>query len=231
MKYLPFLLIGLLFFSSCDRTEEPMTDEELIQAIQDAEKENVDAASLPNDAQNLLSSDFSESYNEANLKAADLGYEIRMRRGEGSQIGTRTDLYFDLDGRRLGSDRNSDQTQDGTDRHECFHFVYPLTFTMPDGSQITGNNAEEMRSAIQNWYDNNPVSDVRPTLVFPVSIAFNHIDALTTINNEAELEEAYRDCFRDDVAYDCPNLHANIGDDCRRDDDTVGTVSADCACL
>ena len=39
---------------------------------------------------------------------------------------------------------------------ECFSFVYPVTYTMPDGStmEVTGDD-EDGWSALKAWYEDN----------------------------------------------------------------------------
>lgn len=100
-----------------------MTDAELIAAIQNASKQEVNAADLPSAATAVLSTEFSERYNERTLLANGLGYEVRMadRTDDGSSgdDGDRTDdgsyVYFDLDGRQLG-DRIDDGSGGDDDR-------------------------------------------------------------------------------------------------------------------
>lgn len=151
-KNLSILFFVLLAFSSCTNedilTDADMTDAQLIQAIQQASKQVVDAADLPSAAASALSSEFPESYNQRTELAADLGYEVRMEIERGNRIGDSFDVYFNLDGRLIGDDRNDD-----------------------DGD--------------------------RP-------------------NNGS--------------TYDCPDLQANIGDECRDSDGNIGLIDSDCEC-
>lgn len=81
---------------------------------------------------------------------------------------------------------------EGEENKECFELVYPLSYTMPDGTTITGG-AEQIEIAIKEWYEANPDVDQRPTLVYPVDIVFE--DGTTaSVNNEEELEEEKEDC-------------------------------------
>ena len=81
---------------------------------------------------------------------------------------------------------------------ECFSLVYPVTYTMPDGStmEVTGDD-EEGWSALKSWYENNTgFEEVMPELVYPVDIVFEaeEGESVITLNSEEEMELAKRDC-------------------------------------
>ena len=80
------------------------------------------------------------------------------------------------------------------DKWDCFDFVYPLTYIMPDGSSITGDDKESLYAAMEAWYEAHPDVLAEATLQFPVQISYEDSDQLFTINNEAELEAAYENC-------------------------------------
>ena len=174
------------------------SDEQLIQAIQDAtNRQNINAEELPSAASTVLEQDYSESYVDDAIIAPELGYEVGMRRGMGSRIGERSQVYFNLNGRKLNGERDSNgnrhRGRNGRDREECFDFVYPITYIMPDGSTITGNDREEICLAVRSWYETNPDSRERPALQYPVDITFE--DGTTvTINNDEEMRGAYERC-------------------------------------
>ena len=53
------------------------------------------------------------------------------------------------------------QPERGRDREdlevECFGLIYPVSFTMPDGSTITvETDDEEGWNELKDWYDDNP---------------------------------------------------------------------------
>ena len=160
-KFLSFVFFALLAFSSCDK-EEMMTDAELVTAIQNAYKQVVDAEDLPSAARAVLSSEFSDRYNERTSLANGLGYEVSMADGDRPDDGSDVDddgdrsrfyVYFDLDGRQLG-DRPDDGSGGGDDGDR------------PDNG-----------------------SDV-----------------------------------------DCPDLGANIGEECRDSNGNIGVVDSNCEC-
>ena len=81
---------------------------------------------------------------------------------------------------------------------ECFSLVYPVSYTLPDGSVMeVASNDEEGWSALKAWYENNTgYEEVMPELVYPVDIVFEaeEGESVTTLNSEEELELAKRDC-------------------------------------
>jgi hypothetical protein len=80
---------------------------------------------------------------------------------------------------------------------DCFEFVFPLSFTMSDGSTISGNDDEELMLAFEAYIGANPNDTIAPTFNYPVSVT--HFDGTTeTINNDAELETLFMDCFGDE---------------------------------
>ena len=78
------------------------------------------------------------------------------------------------------------------DEKDCFELVYPVTYTMPDGSEISGG-PEELEAAIKEWYETHDSAE-KPVLNFPVQIVYPDNDEAVTINNEEELEAAKEDC-------------------------------------
>lgn len=161
----------------------------------------------------------SEAVNETeSFKLAESGFTI-----EGSETldGAYDDMYtsgmlqYKKDGALLatvefgnGTDANSarlirdgevtdiplDRPHDGPSLQGCFRFIYPLTYTMPDGSTVTGENAMEIHQAFREWYEAHPDVMQRPELHFPVQIKFRHRDDLVTIENYDQLHRAYHSC-------------------------------------
>ncbi len=84
---------------------------------------------------------------------------------------------------------------------ECFGLVYPVTFIMPDGlSIVVATDDENGWQEVKDWYDENPESEDRPTLQYPVDIIYRTIDgdSTVTINNEEEMEAAKDECREND---------------------------------
>ena len=89
-------------------------------------------------------------------------------------------------------------------RGRCFEIEFPITFTMPDQSQITLQSKEDW-VLIEEYYEANPDSDQRPDMVFPVNITYRN-DSTVTINSEEELIEAKAVCEVDRGRSACFNL-------------------------
>lgn len=82
------------------------------------------------------------------------------------------------------------------DRKACFKMVYPLTYNMPDGTTISGDNEREVMAAIKAWYESNS-SDKKPSLQFPIKINYGMTDRgdrILEIENQEALKKAYADC-------------------------------------
>jgi hypothetical protein len=76
---------------------------------------------------------------------------------------------------------------------ECFKLVYPITWTMPDGSNITLTSGKDY-DQLKQWYESHPDVKAKPVLIFPVEIIWPDKDIVKTINNNEELEAAKKDC-------------------------------------
>ena len=130
--------------------------------------------------------------------------------------------------------RDDDDDDDDDDREECLELIYPISFTMPDGSIVSGSSDEELAMNLENWYIINGESDVRPQLIYPIDIIFD--DRNFTVNNEDELARFREACSNEDdddddrEEYDCPELRADIGDPCRDGSGNVGTINERCEC-
>ncbi len=80
-----------------------------------------------------------------------------------------------------------------SDKDACIALVYPVTYTMPDGSAITMNHADDW-AAIKAWYEAHPDSKAKPELQYPVEITSPKFDGVQVINNEEEMAEAKKAC-------------------------------------
>ena len=62
---------------------------------------------------------------------------------------------------------------------------------MPDGSTAIVENEDDY-TAVKSWYENNPGSEEKPNLQYPVQASFQ--DVTLTINDHDEMREAYERC-------------------------------------
>ena len=219
-KYLPLLFIFL--FTACE-FEDIMSDDELIDAIINAEeKVQILESDLPIDAKNTMSSDIPDDFFDKGSLASQLGYQINMRSFDFFFLGVKSDdVFFDLSGRELfrtegynksddkkdddgkdddGKDDKSDKDgkKDGKkDRKKnCFYLEYPVSLELPDGSTIKVNDKKEAMESLKKWYNQNPDVKEKANLVFPVSIYWVEKKEKTKydVESEIEMKELFAKC-------------------------------------
>ena len=220
LKYLPLLFIFL--FTACE-FEDVMSDDELIDAIINAEeKVQILESDLPIDAKNTMSSDIPDDFFDKGSLASQLGYQINMRSFDFFFLGVKSDdIFFDLSGRELfrtegynksddkkdddgkdddGKDDKSDKDgkKDGKkDRKKnCFYLEYPVSLELPDGSTIKVNDKKEAMESLKKWYNQNPDVKEKANLVFPVSIYWVEKKEKTKydVESEIEMKELFAKC-------------------------------------
>ena len=220
LKYLPLLFIFL--FTACE-FEDIMSDDELIDAIINAEEKiQILESDLPIDAKNTMSSDIPDDFFDKGSLASQLGYQINMRSFDFFFLGVKSDdIFFDLSGRELfrtegynksddkkdddgkdddGKDDKSDKDgkKDGKkDRKKnCFYLEYPVSLELPDGSIIKVNDKKEAMESLKKWYNQNPDVKEKANLVFPVSIYWVEKKEKTKydVESEIEMKELFAKC-------------------------------------
>lgn len=221
LKYLPLLFIFL--FTACE-FEDIISDDELIDAIINAEeKVQILESDLPIDAKNTMSSDIPDDFFDKGSLASQLGYQINMRSFDFFFLGVKSDdIFFDLSGRELfrteGYNKNDDKKDDdgkdddGKDdksdkdgkkdgkkdrKKNCFYLEYPVSLELPDGSTIKVNDKKEAIESLKKWYNQNPdVIKEKANLVFPVSIYWVEKKEKTKydVESEIEMKELFAKC-------------------------------------
>jgi len=83
---------------------------------------------------------------------------------------------------------------------KCFEFVYPISFILPDGNEITINHDEDWYK-IELWYEENKGSDEEPEIIYPFDVILD--DEVITINNEEELKDLEEYCYEKDYDEEC----------------------------
>jgi len=210
MIQIVFSALLLIAISCQNGSTDPkeISDSELIQAIIDADKISIGINDLPSNSRTVIEYDYTEYDSESAKKAYGLGYEVNMS-GKGHKVGSRCEVYFNLEGRRLDPySRNGDKGDWDRDEDKgdwkCFDLMLPVAYVMPDGSTITIENEEDW-IAIRDWYEANPESEEKPELHFPVNVEFD--DEILTVNSEQELRELKQECWRDESEErECFNL-------------------------
>jgi len=199
-----FIFSLLLFFSSCSKDFGPtgLSDAEIIQLIKESALTDVSITDLPSRSQDVVIQDYFEYDDVASRKASGLGYEVALA-GRGHRIGSRHEIYFNVEGRKLDPNDWGDKRgwdKDGYDREfdgekdwRCFNLVFPITFNMPDGSSVIVESDEEGNwDVIKLWYEANPDSEEKPEMEFPIVI--NYENDTYTLNSSDELQGAYSRC-------------------------------------
>ena len=221
LKYLPLLFIFL--FTACE-FEDIMSDDELIDAIINAEeKVQILESDLPIDAKNTMSSDIPDDFFDKGSLASQLGYQINMRSFDFFFLGVKSDdIFFDLSGRELfrteGYNKSDDKKDDdgkdddGIDdksdkdgkkdgkkdrKKNCFYLEYPVSLELPDGSTIKVNDKKEAMESLKKWYNQNPDVKEKANLVFPVSIYWVEKKEKTKydVESEIEMKELFAKCI------------------------------------
>ncbi len=65
---------------------------------------------------------------------------------------------------------------------KCFEFVYPISFILPDGSEVTINNDEDWDQIVL-WYEENKDAEEEPEIIYPFDVVIDE-DVKTITNKE-----------------------------------------------
>ena len=84
------------------------------------------------------------------------------------------------------------------DERECFQYVLPVTFSMPDGSTITVEDEEGWYS-LRVWYEENRGYEEEPSIQYPIDISQETEEGsiTVTLTSGEEMEEVYSECYDD----------------------------------
>ena len=87
---------------------------------------------------------------------------------------------------------------DEDDERECFEYVLPVTFLMPDGSTITVEDEEGWYS-LRVWYEDNRGYEEEPSIQYPIDISQETEEGsiTVTLTSGEEMEEVYSECYDD----------------------------------
>jgi hypothetical protein len=93
-----------------------------------------------------------------------------------------------------------EEWDDMEEDEECYEYVLPISFTMPDGTTIVIENEEGWLS-LREWYVSNGEAEEEPLLQYPVNIVLfddEGEETTVTINNEEEMNAVDEECWGDD---------------------------------
>jgi len=88
--------------------------------------------------------------------------------------------------------------KDKEEKESCFDLDYPVTYIMPDDSEILVEDEKTMWTDIKKWYEANPDSKDKPALQYPVDIIYAGGSTLK-ITDEAAMTEAKKDCEEEEL--------------------------------
>lgn len=206
------IAILILAITSCSKSESKVkdlgSDDALILAIQKASnKQTINISDLPTVSRTSIETEYTDDYADAAKLAPELGYEVDLRCKKGPRVGEQSQIYFDLDGRKLlakngdwqdkgdGYGDKGDGDEGDKPKKNCFTFVLPVTFEMPDGTEITIEEKEDWE-LIKAWYEANPDVKEKPSIEYPVDVKFKD-GTVKTINNKEEMFRARKACEGD----------------------------------
>ena len=93
---------------------------------------------------------------------------------------------------------------DSEEDEECYEFVLPISFTMPDGTTITIENEEDWYN-LREWYVNNSEAEEEPLLQYPVNVILLDEEGTSiTLNNDEEMNALEEECWGNDDEGDRP---------------------------
>ena len=213
-KYIYFLLLTVIVYACSDSENEnniqDLTVSEHIELIKNHDnKIEISFDDLPEVSQSYINSLENNITTEQILHAQNIGYEVKIKRESRSLVSLLNILYiyFDQDGDILLDD-NYDEDGDGEydifDEWEdfmCFDIQFPISVTMPDSSQISVGNEDELYEAVELYYEMSDEYDGLPEINFPFNIVFYYedengieIENLVGVGSYEELEMYFEMC-------------------------------------
>ena len=112
-------------------------------------------------------------------------------------------VFSSCDNSGTGFDKDGwDKNGWNKDKVECIKVIYPITYTMPDGATISGEE-ESIETEMKAWYEANPNSEEKPTLSYPIEYIVLETEETETANNEDELVFAKNNCYEEEEMEIC----------------------------
>ena len=212
-KYINLLLIVVVIFSCSETETDPVLNlsvKEHIELIKNHDnKIEISFDDLPEVSQNYINSLENNITAEQILHAQNIGYEVKIKRESRSLASLLNSLYiyFDQNGDILFDD-NYDEDNDGDydifdewENFMCFDIQFPISVSMPDGSQISIGNEDELYEAVELYYEMSNEYDGLPEINFPINIVFyfddengNEMEEMVGVGSYEELEMYFEIC-------------------------------------
>ena len=215
MKKITYLFLLIFFVFACTDSDtenniQNLTDSEHIELIKNHnDKVEINFEELPEVSQSYINSLENNITTEVILHAQDLGYEIKIRRESRSLVSLLNILYiyFDQNGDVLFDD-NYDENGDGDydifnewEDFMCFDIQFPISVTMPDQTQVSIGNEDELYEAVESYYEMSDEYEELPEINFPINIIFyfddengNELEEVVGVGSYEELEMYFEIC-------------------------------------
>ena len=201
---LSLILLSLLICIGCENLltkNSETSDDYLITAIIKSEQEYITVDEMPALARSTIDQDYSDFVELESRIAPGLGYQVSMDRKD-HKPGDHNEVYFNLNGRKLIS-KKWRHLKDG---FKCFELLLPITFLMPDGSDIHVEN-EDGYKEIKSWYTYHSTRE-KPQLQYPVNVIYRD-GIMELIENDDAMNDIKSNCrkwYDDKKEWNCFKL-------------------------
>lgn len=82
----------------------------------------------------------------------------------------------------------------GHPRNSCFSIVFPLSIDFSDDGVVEFQTKEELKTALRDWRDNNPSTEVRPSFLFPINVVLKETQEQVSVGSAEDLVQLKEDC-------------------------------------
>ena len=201
MKFLIFILLATVSvtFYSCEKSSDGLDKDQLIDLRDDEKGENGDCLELVYPVSYLMPDGSSVTGNAAEeLKTAIAAWYDAHPDSEGKPfIQYPVNVLFKGKNLSIGNEAEMIKVKkicasEKNKEKPCFQLVYPITYLMPDGTSVTGDDEKALNQAIKSWYEAHPDSAVKHSLQYPVDVIFK--DKTITISDEEGMKKLKASC-------------------------------------
>jgi len=142
-----------------------------------------------------------------------------------------SDIPIDIDSEAT-LERAFERCELNDDKEDCFDLVFPVGISLPNGTEVRAEDEESLERIYERWFTAYPDSQKEPSLLFPIQIIIDGVDSPVVVSSDEDLDRIYERCENSTGGneIDCPELGGDIGDRCRLDDGTAGTITIECTC-
>lgn len=69
----------------------------------------------------------------------------------------------------------------------CFKLQFPVSIEFPNGTIVSFDDRKDLKKALRKWKKEHPFAQVRPKLVFPLTVIMNEDGSLVTVESKEAL--------------------------------------------